>query len=138
MTKIWGLIGVLCIGNLGWSNNFDFPVDAQVIVTYLIRSSERNGWTTGTTTLCGIMSESMARNQIGSKHPGREVRVLGIQYRIRKDFLVKYQYRNRNSNSWTTGTSILPNVLTESMAINRLSIKYPNCEIKILSIVLQR
>lgn len=116
-------------------NDFDFPPDTTVKVMYQLKSQNGSIWTTGNTTLKNVTTESMARNQIAAKNPNMEVRILGIEYQKSLYFQVKYQYRNNGNGVWITGTTSLKNSLTESMAINQLLNKYPNCDVKVLSIV---
>lgn len=133
MKKTTKVLLLFIIGGWLMGNDFDFPRDASVKVMYQIRGN--GSWTNGNTILRGVFTESMAKNQIAVKHPCMDVRILGIEYGGRRIFQVKYQYRRPQEKSWSTGATSLQNVLTESMAVNQLSVKHPNDEIRILSLI---
>ena len=115
----------------------EYPVfrnHARVKVQYQAKHPNSKSWTTYSTTLTDALTESMIRNQLSKRHPGYAVRVLSASSERDVQASVRYQIR-RNNSSWTTATTTLRNALTESMARNQLSAKYPGSEVRILSMV---
>ena len=79
----------------------------------------------------------MMRNQLLRQHPGCEVRILAAK--INQDIPVEVRYQLRKNNaSWVSGTTVLRNALTESMARNQLAARYSDAEVRILSMVFKR
>ena len=109
-----------------------------VRVQYQIKSSGANSWTTSSTTLKGATTESMMINTLSARHPHAQVRILSVAFPGRTERMsVRYQFRRNDAASWTTGSTVLNNVLTESMARNQLSVRHPGMEIRILSMTKQ-
>ena len=109
-----------------------------VRVQYQIKSSGANAWTTSSTTLKGATTESMMVNTLSARHPRAQVRILSVAFPGRTERIsVRYQLRRNDAASWTTGSTVLNNALTESMARNQLSVRHPGMEIRILSMVRQ-
>jgi len=127
---------VLAVGGLlyGADENPIFPNHARVKVQYQAKQPSARSWTMFTATLTDVLSESMIRNQLSQRHPGYEVRVLAASAGKDVQAAVRYQIR-RNNASWTSGTTVLRNALTESMARNQISARYPGSEVRILSMV---
>lgn len=108
------------------------PAQASVYVQYQYQSAGSNTWTTSSTTLKGATSESMMKNQISQRHPGKKIRILSAKVDGKsRRVTVKYQMR-RGNGAWNTSTTTLQDALTESMARNQLSQRHPNAEIRIL------
>lgn len=109
---------------------------APVKVSYQIKSTMVGAtWTTATATLKGAVTESMMTNQLSSRHPRFEVRILGVSNGRNVLFNVKYQFKAASSSSWTSSSTVLTNSLNESMARNQLLAKNPTYDIRILSMV---
>ena len=93
-----------------------------------------NSWTTYSTTLKDVLSESMIRNQLLKRHPGYIVRVLSASEDGRNvQASVRCQIRRGTNSSWTEMVTTLTNALTESMAENQIAARYPGAEVRILS-----
>jgi len=106
---------------------------STVRVQYQIKSPNSKSWSTATATLKGSVSESMMENTLSQRHPGSMIRILSASSGKNVQMSVRYQI-SRDGRSWTTGTASLQNALTESMARNQLSVRYPNTQIRILSV----
>ena len=119
----------------GADENFVFPNHAKVRVQYQAKRPDTKSWTTYTTTLNDVRTESMIRNQLMQRHPGYTMRVLAASAEKDVQASVRYQIRNGSSSSWTSGTTVLRNALTESMAENQIASRYPDSEVRILSMV---
>ena len=111
-----------------------FRSPSQVRVQYQAKRPEAKSWTMYTAILSNAGSESMMKNQLMQRHPGYIVRILSASAGKNVQVSVRYQIR-RNNSSWTTASSILNNALTESMARNQISARYPGAEVRILSMV---
>ena len=111
-----------------------FPEQARIRVQYQAKRPNSGSWTTYSTVLSGTRSESMAENQLARRHPGYVIRILSASAGKDVQTAVCYQIR-RNNSSWTTGTTTLRTALTESMARNQISARYPGAEVRILSMV---
>ncbi|MBR6470168.1 MAG: hypothetical protein IKS83_00095 [Victivallales bacterium] len=113
------------------------PSQASVYVQYQYQSAGSDTWTTSSTTLKGAVSESMMKNQISQRHPGKKIRILSakVDGKTRR-FSVRYQMRH-GKGAWNTNTTILQDALTESMARNQLCMRHPGQQIRILSMVPQ-
>lgn len=110
----------------------------SVHVQYQIKSSGANSWTTSSITLKGATTESMMINTLSARHPRAQIRILSVAFPGRTERMsVRYQLRRNDAASWSTGSTALNNVLTESMARNQLSVRHPGMEIRILSMVRQ-
>ena len=109
------------------------PADIPVQVRFQLKSANCNSWSTSSATLKGSVSESMMVNELSRRFPNSQIRILAANCGKAVSFSVRYQI-SRNGKSWTTGTATLTNVLTESMARNQLSQKFPNMKIRILGI----
>ena len=107
------------------------PSGVPVQVRYQIKSVNSNSWSTNTATLKGSVSESMMVNELSRRHPNSQIRVLAAACGKNISTVVRYQ-TSRDGKSWNTGTVTLNNALTESMARNQLSQKFPNRQIRIL------
>ena len=107
------------------------PSGVPVQVRYQIKSVNSNSWSTNTATLKGSVSESMMVNELSRRHPNSQIRVLVAACGKNISTVVRYQ-TSRDGKSWNTGTVTLNNALTESMARNQLSQKFPNRQIRIL------
>ena len=107
------------------------PSDLPVQVRYQIKSVSGNSWSANTATLKGSVSESMMVNELSRRHPNSQIRILAAACGKNITTLVRYQI-SRDGKSWNTGSVTLNNVLTESMARNQLSQKFPNRQIRIL------
>ena len=106
---------------------------SSVYVQYQYQNAGSDTWTTSSTTLKGATSESMMKNQISQRHPGKKIRILSAKIDGKSQRVtVKYQYRHGNG-SWNTNTTTLQDALTESMARNQLSVRHPGKQIRILS-----
>lgn len=127
---------ILCAANLlfGMEGCPGFRNHSKVKVQYQAKHPQSKSWTTFSTTLTDVLTESMIRNQLSQRHPGYEVRVLAASAGKDVQAAVRYQIR-RNNASWTSGTTVLRNALTESMAGNQISARYPGSEVRILSMV---
>ena len=109
-----------------------FAADERPII------SGANSWTSSSTTLKGATTESMMVNTLSARHPRAQIRILSVAFPGRTVRMsVRYQFRRNDAASWTTGSTVLNNVLTESMARNQLSVRHPGMEIRILSMVRQ-
>ena len=115
----------------------EYPIfrnHARVKVQYQARHQNSKSWTTYSTTLADTRTESMIKNQLSLRHPGYVVRILAVSEGQDVQVSVRYQIR-RNNSSWTTGSTVLRNALTESMARNQIEARYPGSEVRILSMV---
>ena len=120
----------------GFENVPIFQNHAQVKVQYQAKRPDSRTWTSYSTTLKDARTESMIQNQLLQRHPGYVVRILAVSEN--RDVLVSVRYQiRRNNSSWTTGTTVLRNALTESMARNQIAARYPGSEVRILSTVLK-
>ena len=109
------------------------PAGIPVQVRFQLKSAGSNSWSTSSATLKGSVSESMMVNELSRRYPNSQIRILAANCGKTVSVSVRYQI-SRNGKSWTTGTTTLTNALTESMARNQLSQKYPNTQIRILGI----
>ena len=109
------------------------PAGIPVQVRFQLKSANSSSWSTSSATLKGSVSESMMVNELSRRYPNSQIRILAANCGKTVSVSVRYQI-SRNGKSWTTGTAALTNALTESMARNQLSQKYPNTEIRILGI----
>ena len=134
MTVVLGLSLVLQYAVQGADEYPVFRNHARIKVQYQAKHPNSKSWTTYNTTLTDALTESMIRNQLSQRHPGYEVRVLAASAEKDVQATVRYQIR-RNNSSWTTGTTVLRNALTESMARNQIAARYPGSEVRILSMV---
>ena len=50
----------------------------QANVRYQFKSRNGTSWTSGSMTLTGALTENMARNQLLARHPGYDIRILGM------------------------------------------------------------
>ena len=136
LTVVLGLSPVLLSSVQGSDEYPVFRNHAKVKVQYQAKHPKSKSWTTYNTTLTDALTESMIRNQLLQRHPGYEVRVLSASPEKDVQVSVRFQIR-RNNSSWTTGTTVLRNALTESMARNQIAARYPGSEVRILSMVLK-
>ena len=114
-----------------------FPDRAHIRVQYQARRPGSASWTMYSTTLTDALSESMLVNQLLKRHPGYEVRVLSASADGKNvSASVRCQIR-RGSSSWSEMTTTVNNALTESMAENQISARYPGAEVRILSMTLR-
>ena len=109
------------------------PAGIPVQVRFQLKSASSSSWSTSSTTLKGSVSESMMVNELSRRYPNSQIRILAANCGKTISVSVRYQI-SRNGKSWTTGTATLTNALTESMARNQLSQRYPNTEVRILGI----
>ncbi|MBE6370520.1 MAG: hypothetical protein E7055_00405 [Lentisphaerae bacterium] len=131
---VLGILPILSYSVQGADGYPIFRNHARVKVQYQAKNPNSKSWTTYSTTLTDALTESMIRNQLLQRHPGYVVRVLAASEGKDVQASVRYQIR-RNNSSWTTGTTVLRNALTESMARNQISARYPGSEVRILSMV---
>ena len=132
--KIWAaiLLGAFLAGNsLGYDERPIVPSTVPVQVRYQIKSVNGNSWSTNTATLKGSVSESMMVNELSRRHPNSKIRILAAACGKNIATVVRYQISS-NGKSWSGGSVTLTNALTESMARNQLSQKFPNRQIRIL------
>ena len=134
LTVVLGILPALPYSVQGTDEYPIFRNHARVKVQYQAKNPNSKSWTTYSTTLTDVLTESMIRNQLLQRHPGYEVRVLAASEGKDVQASVRYQIR-RNNSSWTTATTALRNALTESMARNQIEAKYPGSEVRILSMV---
>lgn len=111
---------------------FAWNSGGRVKVQYQIKSRSSNSWTTNNATLNGAKTESMMRNQIASRHPGCQVRILAATSGTNVRVFVQYQVKSGQS-SWTTNNATLLNAMTKSMARNQLLARHPGRQIRVLS-----
>lgn len=133
-TLLFGILLAISSSLRGAEEGPVFRNHARVRVQYQARHPNSKSWTTYSTTLTDALTESMIRNQLSQRHPGYEVRVLAASEGREVQASVRYQIR-RNNSAWTTGTTVLRNALTESMARNQIAARYPGSEVRILSMV---
>ena len=131
-----GLILHLTGSLQGGEERILFRNPSQVKVQYQAKRPDMKSWSTFTTVLNNAATESMMENQLMQRHPGNIVRILAASTGAYIPVTVKCQIRRKNA-PWTTMTTILNNALTESMARNQISAKYPETEVRILSMVVR-
>ena len=131
---LFGIILSLSGQFLGVENGPVFRNHARLKVQYQAKRPDSKSWTSYSTTVTDARTESMIRNQLSQRHPGYVVRILAVSDGRNVQVSVRYQIR-RNSPSWTTGATTLQNALSESMAENQISARYPGSEVRILSMV---
>lgn len=132
-----GLV-ILMLGAAMMTNSFAderpiVPADREVRVMFQIRSQTASSaaWSTSNAMLKGAVSESMMANEISRRYPHSDVRILSAS--CGKDVSVNVRFQtSRDGKSWTPGTTTLKNALTESMARNQISQRYPNTQVRIL------
>lgn len=125
------LSAFLAGSSFGYDERPVVPSGVPVQVRCQIKSVNSNSWSTNTATLKGSVSESMMVNELSRRHPNSQIRVLAAACGKNISTVVRYQ-TSRDGKSWNTGTVTLNNALTESMARNQLSQKFPNRQIRIL------
>ena len=115
----------------------DYPIfrnRESVRVQYQARRPGASSWTTYSTSVRDVLTESMIRNQLLKRHPGYEVRILSASADgINVQASVQCQIRRGGSSSWNTMSTSVTNALTESMAENQIAARYPGSEVRILS-----
>ena len=47
--------------------------------------------------------------------------------------IVRFQVKQNSNSNWSTGSTTLHNATTESMMLNQISSRYPNCKVRILA-----
>ena len=134
LTVVLGFLPVLLYSVPGADEYPVFRNHARVKVQYQAKHPNSKSWTMYSSTLTDALTESMIRNQLSQRHPGYEVRVLSASAERDVQATVRYQIR-RNNSSWSTGTTVLRNALSESMARNQIAARYPGSEVRILSMV---
>lgn len=108
------------------------PADVTVQVRFQLKSANSRSWSTATAALKGSVTESMMVNELSRRFPSREIRILAAD--CGKDVSVQVRYQiSRDGKSWTGGTIVLTNALTESMMRNQLMQRFPNTQVRILS-----
>jgi hypothetical protein len=109
------------------------PADAAVQVRFQLKSPNGRSWSTATAVLKGSVSESMMVNELSRRYPNRDIRILAAD--CGKDISTQVRYQiSRDGKSWTGGTAVLTNALTESMMRNQLMQRFPNTQVRILSV----
>ena len=132
--KGWAIImlsAFLSGSSFGYDERPVVPSGVPVQVRYQIKSVNNNSWSTNTATLKGSVSESMMVNELSRRHPNSQIRILAAACGKNISTVVRYQISS-NGKSWSGGSVTLTNALTESMARNQLSQKFPNRQIRIL------
>jgi len=132
--KGWFIIMLAALftgGGFAYDERPIVPADAAVQVRFQIKSGNSKSWSTSTATMKGSVSESMMANEISRRYPNSEIRILSADYGKNISAFVRYQ-TSRDGKSWSSGTVTLTNALTESMARNQLSQKFPNMQVRIL------
>ena len=135
MNKFLALVScsLISAGALAYDERPVVPADIPVQVRFQLKSANSNSWSTGSATLRGSVSESMMVNELSRRYPNSQIRILAANCGKTVSVSVRFQM-SRDGKSWTSGNAVLTNALTESMARNQLSQKYPNTEIRILGI----
>ena len=129
------MLGAFLAGSsFGYDERPVVPADATVLVRFQIKSGNSKSWSTSTATMKGAVSESMMANEISRRYPNSEVRILSADYGKKISSPVRYQI-SRDGKTWSSGTVTLTNALTESMARNQVSQKFPNMQVRILGFV---
>lgn len=129
------MLGAFLAGSsFGYDERPVVPADATVLVRFQIKSGNSKSWSTSTATMKGAVSESMMANEISRRYPNSEVRILSADYGKKISSSVRYQI-SRDGKTWSSGTVTLTNALTESMARNQVSQKFPNMQVRILGFV---
>ena len=129
------MLGAFLAGSsFGYDERPVVPADATVLVRFQIKSGNSKSWSTSTATMKGAVSESMMANEISRRYPNSEVRILSADYEKKISSPVRYQI-SRDGKTWSSGTVTLTNALTESMARNQVSQKFPNMQVRILGFV---
>ena len=124
---------LISIGSFANDERPVVPAGIPVQVRFQIKPANSSSWSASSATLKGSVSESMMVNELSRRYPNSQIRILAANCGKTVSVSVRYQI-SRNGKSWTTGTATLTNALTESMARNQLSQKYPNTQVRILAI----
>jgi len=124
------MFSMLCAVSYAADTN---PMPEQTLhVQFQLKSAHSNSWSTSSATLKGAATESMIRNQLMSRWPNHQIRVLAVDTGDRKLYSVRYQV-SRDGKNWTGGSTVLQNSITQSMARNQISQRYPGMKVRILS-----
>ncbi len=110
----------------------DYGKRVQASVQFQISRDEQN-WSSGSVNLTNTLTESMMENEISRRYPNMKVRILSADFGERVQMTVRYQL-SRDGQAWSGGTVTLTNALTESMARNQLSQRYPRMLVRILGL----
>ena len=122
---------MLAGGSFAYEERPVVPADASVQVRFQLKSANSRSWSTATAALKGSVSESMMVNELSRRFPNREIRILAADCGKDVSTQVRYQI-SRDGKSWTGGTVVLTNALTDSMMRNQLMQKFPNTQVRIL------
>ena len=114
------------------------PVASQSVnVQFQMMAPGGAGWSTGTTTLRGSATESMIRNALASRWPNHKIRILAVDTGNPVRHLVQFQV-SRDRKMWNSGSTVLLNARTQSMAKNQIAARYPGMHVRILGMTRQR
>ena len=125
------MLSAFLTGGFAYDERPIVPAGVSVQVRFQIKSANSRSWSVNTATLKGSVSESMMVNELSRRFPNREIRILAADCGKDVSAQVRYQI-SRDGKSWTGGTTVLTNALTESMMRNQLMQKFPNTQVRIL------
>lgn len=103
-----------------------------VVVRFQVRQGSSRTWSTGSATLHNATTESMMTNEIASRYTNCQVRILSARRGATQAYNVRYQV-SRDRKNWSTGSAVLYDAQTQSMAKNQISQRYPGMYVRILS-----
>ena len=132
---VFALVVTAAAGSYAADDRRIAPDNRTVYVQFQYKTSG-GSWQTGTTSLRGSTSESMICNALASRYPDRRIRVLAVSDGKPVRYLVRYQI-SRDHKTWTSGSTVLQNALTQSMAANQISARNPGMYVRIVSMIRQ-
>ena len=108
------------------------PHDRMIRVQYQSKSSSSKSWSNGSTSMKGHTSESMIRNELKRRMPNCKIRVLAVDTGKPVSHFVRFQ-TSTGGKTWSNGSTLVQNALTESMAKNQIMQRNPGKKVRILS-----
>ena len=107
-----------------------------IYVQFQMKATNSTSWSTSSTTLRGLVNESMIHNTLASRFPDHKIRILSVNTGKPVRHLVQYQL-SRDRKSWSTGSTVLLDARTMSMAQNQISARHPGMHVRILNMTKQ-
>ena len=135
------LILILCVlalpaGLLYSAERKSSSTPQTVNVQFQMKAPGGKSWSTSTTAVRGSATESMIRNVLASRWPGHKIRILAVDTGRPVRHLVQFQV-SRDRKMWNSGSTVLLNARTQSMAQNQISARHPGMHVRILNMIKQ-